>query len=112
MNAEVKRANYAGPERRLHQTFVTRNTEYHFRGGVCVAVRDRRDGKWLPEHHALGRNVSGAVRFNEVGDAYPTLKEPTIGDAMFFAIGGPDVITSCLTAIERPARTVVMKYPD
>ena len=35
---------YQGPDRRIHRVFVTRNTEYHVRAGVCVAVRDLRGG--------------------------------------------------------------------
>ncbi|MFO0673294.1 MAG: hypothetical protein U0235_27385 [Polyangiaceae bacterium] len=34
-----------GPDRRRHRVYVTKNTEYHFRDGFCVAVRgDRRPG--------------------------------------------------------------------
>jgi hypothetical protein len=91
--------------------FVTKNTEYHFRDGVCVAVRDRQSGKWLMAHTALNRNLSGAVRFNTCGDAYPTLKQPEVGDAMFFGADGPEVVTSSLTAIERPALALVRSYP-
>jgi hypothetical protein len=105
-------SSYRGPERRIHQMYVTRNTEYHFRGGICVAVRDKRTGQWVQEHQALGRNISGAIRFNDVGDAYPALTQPSVGDAIFFAVGGPDVVTSCLTAIERPERSVVVEYPN
>ena len=35
---------YSGADRRVHQVFVTRNTEYHVRSGLCVGVRDRRTG--------------------------------------------------------------------
>jgi hypothetical protein len=111
MNEKTRDKNYMGPDRRRHHMYVTRNTEYHLRDGVCVAVRDRRTGQWLLSHQALQRNVSGAVRFNANGDPYPTLKRPEVGEAMFFAVGGPDVVTSCLTAIERPQRDLVAAYP-
>jgi hypothetical protein len=29
---------YAGIERRRHRVFLTRNTEYHFRDGICVSA--------------------------------------------------------------------------
>jgi hypothetical protein len=106
-----KAVSYEGPDRRRHRMFVTRNTEYHFRDGVCVAVRDRQTGRWQIAHLALNRNVSGAVRFNRLGDAYPTLKVPQVGEAMFFGADGPDVVTSCLTAVERPDRGSVASYP-
>ena len=43
---------YDGPERRIHKVYVTRNTEYHVRAGLCVAVRPRK-GEWVTDHHAL-----------------------------------------------------------
>ncbi len=91
--------------------YVTRNTEYHFRQGVCIAVRDRERGTWQLSHHALDRPLSGAIRFRESGDAYPTLEQPEVGDALFFGAGGPDVITSAVFAIERPEKDVVESYP-
>ena len=42
---ETPEPGYRGPERRRHRVFVTRNTEYHFRDGFCIAVRDRRTGQ-------------------------------------------------------------------
>ena len=48
-------------ERRRHKVFVTRNTEYHFRDRLCVAVRDRRTGDFLPGHLALKRELAGGV---------------------------------------------------
>lgn len=105
-----KRA-YGGPERRRHCMYVTRNTEYHFRDGVCIAVRDRTTRRWLLAHTALARTLSGSVRFKEDGDAYPALDAPRIGDALFFGAEGPDVVTSVLTAIDRPAQETVSSYP-
>ena len=40
--AAVKPESFSGPDRRRHRVYVTKNTEYHFRDGFCVAVRDRR----------------------------------------------------------------------
>ena len=38
---------YPGQERRReHRVYVTRNTEYHFRAQTCVAVRDRKTGRF------------------------------------------------------------------
>ncbi|HEX2730766.1 MAG TPA: hypothetical protein VHM70_04145 [Polyangiaceae bacterium] len=102
---------YQGKERRQRRMYVTRNTEYHFQGDVCVAVRDRSKGTWLLSHQALDRQLSGAIRFRDGGDAYPTLEEPGVGDALFFGSKGPDVITSLVAAIERPSREQVEAYP-
>jgi hypothetical protein len=98
-------------ERRRHRVYVTRNTEYHFRDDVCVAVRDRQGHRWLLTHKALDRQLTGSVRFGTNGDAYPSLDEPDIGDALFFGMGGPDVVTSVVATIERPAKDVVSNYP-
>ena len=102
---------HKGKERRLRTMYVTRNTEYHFLGDRCVAVRDRNKGTWLLAHQALDRALSGAIRFRDGGDAYPTLEEPKVGDALFFGSKGPDVITSQVASIERPPKALVEAYP-
>jgi hypothetical protein len=86
--------SYGGPERRRHKMFVTKNTEYHFRDRVCVAVRDRRSGTWLPAHLALCRRLGGAVRFQPNGFPIPATGEPGIGEALFFDDDGRDLVTS------------------
>lgn len=102
---------YKGKERRTRRMYITRNTEYHFAGDRCIAVRDRNRGTWLLSHQALDRALSGAIRFREGGDAYPTLEEPKVGDALFFGSKGPDVITSLVASIERPSKELVEAYP-
>lgn len=98
-------------ERRAHRTYVTRNSEYHFRGVRCVAVRDRQRGNWLLAHGALERKLTGSVRMNDNQEPYPTLQSPRVGDALFFGTEGPDLITSPIIAIERPSKEVVEGYP-
>jgi hypothetical protein len=100
---------YRGPERRRHRMFVTRNTEYHFKDEVCVAVRDRKSGKWLHSHLALQRRLAGSVRFEGGGCAVPAPRAPAVGEAMYFG-GGRELVTSLLCAIERPERRVVLEY--
>ncbi len=101
---------YRGPERRVHRMYVTRNTEYHFRGERCVAVRDRRTGRWLDAHLAMQRKLAGGVRFFENGTAIPSDEEPQIGEALYFDDEGRELITSVLSSIERPAKDVVASY--
>ena len=48
---------YEGPERRIHNVFLTRNREYHVRKGKCVAVRDRKTGAWISNHEAIGMEL-------------------------------------------------------
>src|SRR4051794_24375646 len=106
-----KATNPRGSERRRHRVFMTRNTEYHFRDGMCVAVRDRRTGDWLPGHLALRRQLFGSIRFFMNGSILPNPGEPKVGEALFFASGGRDLITSPLESVERPAKGLVQDYP-
>ena len=101
---------YRGPDRRLHRMYVTRNTEYHFRGERCVAVRDRRTGTWLDSYLAIDRRLAGAVRFHGNGVAVPSAEAPKVGEALYFDEDGRELITSLLASIERPGREVVQRY--
>ena len=103
---------YRGTERRRHRVYMTRNTEYHFRDGLCVAVRDRRTGDWLPGHLALRRQLFGGLRFFMNGGLQPNPGEPQVGEALFFGEGGRDLITSPLQSVERPTRETVEEYPS
>lgn len=107
MKAEL---SYTGPERRQNRVFVTKNTEYHFRGEVCVAVRDRRSHNWLPSHLAIGRRLSGGVHFQPNGTAVPICDKPNLGEALYFADDGRELITSAICGLERPTRESVGSY--
>jgi hypothetical protein len=102
---------YDGPERRRRRVYFTRNTEYHFKDDVCVAVRRRDTMQWRVAHVALQRTLSGCVKFSPAGDVQPKTDPPELGDALFFATDGADVITSVLTAIERPLPQTISSYP-
>lgn len=97
-------------ERRIHTVYVTRNTEYHVRSGVCVAVKQRAEAAWLDEHPAVGRSLAGALRWLRDG-VIPHSGRPEPGDAIYFRRGERDLITSKVLAVERPAREVVARYP-
>jgi len=82
--------------------FVTRNTEYHVRGGVCVAVRDRERKQFLPTHHAVGGRLSGSVRLGQA-PAPLSRRRPSIGDGLLVD-GGPNgdggtIVTSVILEI-------------
>jgi len=99
-------------ERRRHRVYVTKNTEYHFRDGFCVAVRDRRTGDFLHGHLALRRRVHGGVKFYLNGAVVPNPGEPRLGEALYFASDGRDLITSPLEGVERPSKELVKAYPS
>lgn len=102
---------YSGSERRVHKVYVTRNTEYHVRKGVCVAVRDRNSGRWVQGHAAVTKRVEGSLKFHRQGGYSPHFGEPGVGDAIYFNDGDRDLITSKLERVERPERTTVALYP-
>jgi hypothetical protein len=103
-------SSYRGPERRKNRVFLTKNTEYHFRGELCVAVRDRRSRRWLPSHLAIGRRLSGGVHFHKNGAAVPVVDGPGVGEALYFGDEGRELITSAVCALERASREVVRGY--
>jgi len=105
-------SRYKGPERRRHRVYVTRNTEYHFRDGFCVAVRDRRTGEYLQGHLALQRRVQGGLKFFDNGGIAPNPGDPCPGESLYFASDGRDLVTSPLEAVERPELEVVNGYPS
>jgi hypothetical protein len=100
-----------GPERRRHRVYVTRNTEYHFRDGVCVAVRDRRTGQFVQGHSALAGRIDAGIKFFDNGSIAPSAGEPRPGECLYFASDGRDLVTSPLQAVERPCRETVSTYP-
>jgi len=97
-------------ERRIHKVFVTRNTEYHVKRDVCIAVRDRRSGEWLRAHLAQGHSVNGSLRFQPTGGVTPNDGLPRIGDSLFFHAEGRDLVTSAIVSVERPPRDVIVQY--
>jgi hypothetical protein len=102
---------YAGRERRQHRVYVTRNTEYHFRGETCIAVRDRKSGRFLQSHLAVQRTLSGGVKYQDNGTAVPSCAPPRIGEALYFGENGRELVTSLCSSIERPERQLVASYP-
>src|ERR1700723_498517 len=118
-------ARFPGPDRRRHRVYVTRNTEYHFRDGFCIAVRDRRTGDFLEGHLALHRRVHGGLRFFANGGIAPNSGEPPPGGSLYSGGEGCDpltdaerprprereLVTSPLEAVERPPRDLVDAYP-
>jgi hypothetical protein len=102
--------SYSGPERRIHQIFVTRNTEYHLRSLTCVGVRDRHSGQWLTQHFACGRTVAGVLRVSEEGAISATPGLPQVGESMYFEAMGRDLVTSLIVSVERPRPEIVSRY--
>jgi hypothetical protein len=88
--------------------FITRNTEYHVRAGRVVAVRALRSGEWIHDHDALDMEVRGHI---EPEASVPLPGPPSPGDRLYLARGDRDVVTSTVSAIERPEKALVATYP-
>jgi hypothetical protein len=108
---------YHGIERRRHKVYVTRNTEYHVRDGVCVAVRDRRTSAFRDAHIAIQLKVEGSIKLHpsRTDTPDPSSAEPEIGDAILFlqpmSDGRPrQITTSRIERIERPAKADALRY--
>jgi hypothetical protein len=107
--------SYEGVERRRHKLVMTRNTEYHLRDDVCVAVRDRSTKRWCEGHLAVSRRVEGGVRFFDNGAVVPSLDPLAVGDAMFFTYHTDrgderQLITSRIESIARTPKRDVLAY--
>jgi hypothetical protein len=116
MSLAVNSYAYRGPERRHNRIFVTLNSEYHCRDRLCVAVSSRRTGELETEHPAVGRWLSGSVRFDVDGLSATSPPEvPRVGEQLCFTSGKRgdphDVVTSTVVRIERPPKEVGASYP-
>ena len=58
----LNKARAGTPSARRHRVYVTRNTEYHFRDGFCVAVRDRRSGDFSRATSRVRRRLQGGAQ--------------------------------------------------
>jgi len=96
--------SYNGPERRVHRTLRTRNTEYIMRAGECIGVRDRRTGRPVPDHLARGLHLTGTLVFQN-GGVRPTADDAEVGACLCFE--GEGLITSPVEAIDRPDRDLL-----
>lgn len=81
-----------------YRVFLTRNSEYHVRGHVCIGVRDRRSGDWLKDHPALSRPLAHTVVDSSGRLSSPHL--PSLGDPLEFDVAGTPLRTSPVLDIE------------
>jgi hypothetical protein len=103
-------------ERRRRKVFVTLNSEYFTRDGICVAVRNRHSGVFLPDHRAIGKHFSGGLERNGEGGIEsvepPASARP--GLQIVFSSGRGDlehdILTTQVLAIERPPKALVSQY--
>ncbi|HEX7479640.1 MAG TPA: hypothetical protein VF331_17680 [Polyangiales bacterium] len=81
-----------------YRVFLTRNSEYHVRGHVCIGVRDRRTGQWQAQHPALSRPLSQVV--TDSSGHLQSICAPALGDPLEFDVPGKSLRTSPILDIE------------
>jgi len=95
------------PERRHNKVLVTKNTEYHMRDFLCVAVRDRQTRTWKLDHQAVGNKlVSGITVMGDVCGIHVGQQE--VGDKLYFE---NDLLTTPVETVARPGKDAVASYP-
>ncbi len=99
---------YQGQERRVHRVYLTRNTEYHLRRNVCVAVRDRESGSWVGNHAAINQKVLGSLAISDNGGVKVTEGLPEVGSCICFDVQG--LVTSRVEGMERPPKSTVESH--
>ena len=97
--------SYTGPERRITHVFVTHNTEYHTRNGVCVGVRDRRNGEWDYGHVAVGQTLMGGLGPGLATQIGPL---PQRGARLLFS---GELLTTPVVDVRRPVQELAEQYP-
>lgn len=79
-----------------YRVFLTRSSEYHVRGRVCLGVRDRRTGAWTLGHPAL----RGQLASVDAQGRLQSVLTPVIGECLWFVGGARPVQTSPVLAVE------------
>jgi hypothetical protein len=79
--------------------YATKNTEYHVHDGVCTAVRDRASGRYVADHPALNRRLTGSMRLT-LRDTRLHVREPRLGEGLFFILEEGFVLTGAIVTIE------------
>jgi len=91
-------------EKRKNKMFVTRNTEYHVRDDVCVAVKKLDSGDWLMHSKALGARLIATLSVTpKRTKGICSVFWPEVGDHLvMYNTMGEDIITTRIRKIKRP----------
>ncbi|MFO0761988.1 MAG: hypothetical protein U0359_36445 [Byssovorax sp.] len=108
---------HQGADRRRRRVYITRNTEYHVKDGICVAIRDR--GSQVVRSEKLRRELrlTGSAKIFANGALLHDGKLPRVGRALCFRYvddGGREryLVTSPVEQIGRPSMSdVALLYP-
>ena len=85
--------------------YLTYRSEYLVLQDLCVGVRDRVSGHWLPLHAAACSTVLGPAH---ALDSDPAIPSPVrVGEQMYLRPSIERVVTGPIIAIEEPPARVV-----
>ncbi len=89
--------------------YLTYRSEYLVLRDLCVAVRDRSSGKWLPLHAGACSNLLGPVR---AAEANPLPAVPVrVGERLCLYAVARRIITGPIVAVE-PASAGLLREAD
>lgn len=84
----------------LHK-YITRNSEYLVRGGVCVEVRERHSLEPRDGHAAIEQFVIARVRWRRDGGHDVQVGAiPEVGDSLVLGAPNHEILTSAVRRIE------------
>ncbi len=84
----------------LHK-YITRNSEYLVRGGVCVEVRERHSSELRDGHAAVEQSVIARVRWRRDGGHDVLVGGmPEVGDSLLLGAPEHEILTSAVRRIE------------
>ena len=81
-----------------YRVFLTKNSEYHVRSGICLSVRDRRTGAWFAEHEAIGLPLSDV--YADGRDDVRVAAMPVVGEPLSFQLQDRIFETSPVLSVE------------
>lgn len=93
-----------------HLVFATRNTEYHLRDLVCVAVRDRRTGRWHVDHMALSQVATCMFAQVRGGWRQHRVDSRRIGSVLHFGEAPQPLTTGSVRVVYEPEAAVISSY--
>jgi len=85
--------------------YLTYRSEYLVLQDLCVGVRDRMSGAWLPLHSAVSAQVLGPLADSEV-TPLPTTRV-RIGERLCLYAVARKVLTGEILAIEEPSSSLL-----
>jgi hypothetical protein len=90
--------------------FVTYRSEYLVLRDLCVGVRDRKSGAWIPLHSAACSQVLGPLGgpLGGMGQTHPLEGSPArVGERLSLYASARRVVTGAIVAIEEASPSMI-----